>query len=219
VLVVCLSDTHLRETYVPHGDVLIHAGDVTCNGTLEELHLFNCWLGTLPHAWKIVIAGNHDRVFQTERVLAERILSNAHYIQDALIEVGGLRIWGTPWQPEYRNGAFNLPRGLVLRRALEGMPENLDILVSHAPPFSILDRTWDGLHIGCQDLLELVGSRAPRLHVFGHVHEARGERKQGSVLHLNVSVCGNKQPPRPAVLVSIESSSQGARPVSIVSGL
>ena len=48
---------------IPDGDVLIHAGDFTRCGHLQEVKEFNTWLGTLPHKHKIVIAGNHELSF------------------------------------------------------------------------------------------------------------------------------------------------------------
>lgn len=42
---------------------MIHAGDFTRCGHLQEVKDFNNWLGTLPHKHKIVIAGNHELSF------------------------------------------------------------------------------------------------------------------------------------------------------------
>lgn len=49
--IVCVSDTHARHhlTEVPDGDVLVHAGDITRRGKLEDVESFNSWLGSLPH--------------------------------------------------------------------------------------------------------------------------------------------------------------------------
>ena len=64
---VCISDTHSlhrRIPEIPDGDVLIHAGDCLGAGTLDDVVHLDNWLGSLPHRHKIVIAGNHDWVFQ-----------------------------------------------------------------------------------------------------------------------------------------------------------
>ena len=42
---------------IPHGDILIHAGDFSNAGCVSEVKNFNKWLGSLPHKHKIVIAG------------------------------------------------------------------------------------------------------------------------------------------------------------------
>lgn len=51
--IVCVSDTHGRHhlTALPPGDVLIHAGDCTLDGSLEDIERFNDWLGTLNHLY------------------------------------------------------------------------------------------------------------------------------------------------------------------------
>ena len=56
---VCISDTHdkLLECNIPDGDVLIHAGDMTCVGDKKSIMKFNDQLKQLPHATKLLIAG------------------------------------------------------------------------------------------------------------------------------------------------------------------
>jgi hypothetical protein len=79
--IVVISDTHSRHRHlvVPAGDILVHAGDLTARGTLEELQAFDQWLGTLPHAHKLVIAGNHDWVCAQMPSAMPLLLSNATY--------------------------------------------------------------------------------------------------------------------------------------------
>ena len=36
---VCISDTHCRTFPVPEGDVLLHSGDLTNTGTLDEMEV------------------------------------------------------------------------------------------------------------------------------------------------------------------------------------
>lgn len=61
---VCISDTHnvqgRQPIEVPPGDVLIHSGDLTYGGSIEELQETYEWLISLPHPHKVVICGNHD---------------------------------------------------------------------------------------------------------------------------------------------------------------
>ena len=83
--IVCLSDTHNfhDQISVPDGDILIHAGDATNGGTIEEIKLFSRWFAGLPHRHKIFVAGNHDWLFETDRRLAESLLgSGTVYLQD-----------------------------------------------------------------------------------------------------------------------------------------
>jgi predicted phosphohydrolase len=103
---VLISDTHQRHDrlVVPDGDVLVHAGDFSTRGGVEEVARFNAWLGTLPHKHKVVIAGNHDFLFEREPVLARSMLTNATYLEDSGVTIEGVRFWGSPWQPRFSTG-------------------------------------------------------------------------------------------------------------------
>jgi len=190
--VVCLSDTHNRQGFdVPDGDILIHAGDLTGRGTLPEITAVDEWLGRLPHRHKIVIAGNHDFLFEENSALARSLITNATYLQDSAAEAEGFKIWGSPWQPWFYDWAFNLRRGEALREKWAMIPEGTDILVTHGPPMGILDETDHGERAGCQDLRDRIAgmSAPPRLHVFGHIHEAYGIERARRTTYVNASVC------------------------------
>ena len=178
---VAVADTHLYhdELTIPDGDVFIHAGDLCRAGTLAELDAAAGWLRSLPHRFKIFVAGNHDWAFQRHPEAARRLLGpDVIYLEDAGVLVEGVRFWGSPWQPAFNDWAFNLPRGreLAEKWALipEG-PERLDVLITHGPPEGIGDRTSYGrVRAGCADLRARVLAVRPRLHLFGHIHEDGG---------------------------------------------
>jgi Icc-related predicted phosphoesterase len=188
--IVLLSDTHglCGQLSVPPGDLLIHAGDAGRRGTLEELRAFNEFLGRLSHPHKIFVAGNRDYSFQRQPEVSRKMLTNAVYLQDDEVTVDGVRIYGSPWQPPFMDTAFNLPRGEPLREKWALVPEGIDILVTHTPPFGIGDRTSRGESVGCEDLLEAVRRIKPRLHVFGHIHEGYGQYNINGILFINASV-------------------------------
>lgn len=212
---VCLADTHNRHAAleVPEGDVLLHAGDATGRGTPEEIEAFNAWLGTLPHREKIVIAGNHDFLFQNEPTAARALLTHATYLEDSGVAVGGLRIWGSPWQPWFFDWAFNLKRGAALKARWDLIPSDTDVLVTHGPPHGILDQvdgiiartagiaTEPGRHVGCEELLKAVRALRPRVHVFGHIHEAYGREQHDGVEFINASSCDRRYRPGNAPVV------------------
>jgi len=52
---ICISDTHGRRFPVPDGDVLLHSGDLTNTGTLEEFETTIDWLCQLPHKVKMCV--------------------------------------------------------------------------------------------------------------------------------------------------------------------
>jgi predicted phosphodiesterase len=190
VRIIFLSDTHGQQDriQVPDGDILIHAGDLTRHGTIEELAAVNEFLERLPHPDKFVIAGNRDFCFERQPVDSRRILTGARYLQDEEAAVGNLRIFGSPWQPPFLDMAFNLPRGEPLREKWDRIPEGIDILVTHTPPMGIGDRTIIGQHVGCEELILAVQRVRPKVHVFGHIHEAYGEVRQSGVRFINASV-------------------------------
>ena len=189
--IVCISDTHSRhaDLRLPDGDLLIVAGDFTKRGTREQIESFDLWLGILPHRHRVVIAGNHDFAFE-QVAEARSWITNAVYLQDEEVTVEGLRIYGSPWQPRFFDWAFNLDRGPASRAVWRKVPAGVDVLVTHGPPRGILDRTARGEDVGCDDLREEVLERIrPKLHVFGHIHEAHGELAMDGIRFVNACSC------------------------------
>lgn len=190
VTLVCLADSHGFEEQltVPDGDILVHAGDLTQRGTRAQLQRFNDFLAGLPHRHKLVVAGNHDFLFQRSPHEARALLTAATYLEDAEVTVEGLRFWGSPWQPWFYDWAFNLRRGPALDEKWALIPAGIDVLVTHGPPAGYGDRTWSGERVGCEDLLRHLDRVQPRLHLFGHIHEDRGEWQRGPTRVVNVTV-------------------------------
>lgn len=174
--VVAVADTHLfhDELTVPDGDVFVHAGDICRSGRARELEYAATWIRGLPHRHKIVVAGNHDWVFARDPVAGRLMLGDGvTYLQDEGCEIDGVRFWGSPWQPEFCDWAFNLPRGPALAEKWALIPPETDILITHGPPRGFGDRTRVGPQ-GCDDLLARVRQVRPRAHLFGHIHEDGG---------------------------------------------
>ncbi|MCP3920134.1 MAG: metallophosphoesterase [bacterium] len=189
--IVCLSDTHDAhgDLKVPEGDVLVHAGDMSRMGHELEIQAFDDWLGTLAHAHKVVIAGNHDWLFERDPAAARALITNARYLQDSGATIEGVRFWGSPWQPRFFNWAFNLDRGAPLRERWAQIPEATDVLVTHGPPQGVLDRTTRGEPVGCEELDAALARVRPRLHVFGHIHEAYGREERDGTVFVNACNC------------------------------
>ena len=203
ISIVVISDTHgfHDSVEVPMGDILVHAGDLTRHGTMEDVEAFSRYLGTLPHEVKIVIAGNHDFCFERDRKACVAKLTNAIYLQDEAVTVHGIRFYGSPWQPWFFDWAFNLQRGPEIRAKWDLIPENTDVLITHGPPFGIGDRITQGEHVGCKDLLDVVEEVKPKLHIFGHIHEGYGLRSNRHTDFINASICDSLYQPlnRPIV--------------------
>lgn len=200
---VLISDTHGMHASidVPEGDVLVHAGDFSARGREREVADFGAWLAAQPHAHKIVVAGNHDFLFEREPERARELLGDVHYLLDSGVEAAGLSFWGSPWQPWFHEWAFNLRRGPALEEVWARAPSGVDVLVTHTPPLGVLDRTNDGRRVGCEALREALPRIAPRLHVFGHIHEAAGTHA-GPPLSVNACSCDlSYRVVRPALVV------------------
>jgi predicted phosphohydrolase len=117
--------------------MLIYAGDITFfSKRTSVLEDFNDWLGELPHKYKVVIPGNHDRLLEQPK--HQRTIANAHLLINTGVELGGLKIWGSPATP-YADTAFGIPTAEAREKHWEAMPAGLDILITHGPPLNVLD--------------------------------------------------------------------------------
>jgi Icc-related predicted phosphoesterase len=189
--IVALADTHTFEAdlgALPEGDVLVHAGDLCRGGRLDELVKVAKWLKAQPHAHKVVVAGNHDWCFVREFGAAREMLGpDIAYLQDGGTVVGGVRFWGSPWQPAFNNWAFNLPRGEALAAKWSLISAETDVLVTHGPPLGKGDARDDARRAGCADLLDAVKRVRPLLHLFGHIHPGGGCWYDDGIWYANVT--------------------------------
>jgi len=212
--IVCLSDTHNcnERIEVPDGDVLIHAGDATTVGTHEQIRRFSDWFASLPHPHKVFVAGNHDWLFEKDNDSARSLLDPAIvYLQDSAIEIDGLKIYGSPWQPRFFDWAFNLNRGQEMAEKWAMIPDDIDILITHGPPNGILDlvprKGWDE-NTGCEELRKRVEKITKvgrlKLHVFGHIHCGYGVHDDSGVKFVNASTCDEQyDPTQPPIVIDL----------------
>jgi predicted phosphodiesterase len=218
VRVVCISDTHgyHKSIDLPHGDILIHAGDFSSRGREYEVRSFGTWFAQQLHQHKIIIAGNHDMSFEgtehrraIEWLYDDCIDTRFIYLQDSevtlTVDDRQIKVYGSPWQPEFCNWAFNAPRGKLLKAIWSKIPTDTDILVTHGPPAEILDLCDHGERVGCQDLLNRVKELDNlKLHIFGHIHEAYGLQVVGNTTFVNASSCDVRyRPIQPPIVVDI----------------
>lgn len=100
------------------------------------------------------------------------------YLLDDSDTIDELKIWGSPWTPEFYDWHFMKKRGEELREVWRKIPEDTDILVTHGPPFGILDKNAMGEPCGCEELAKAVERIKPKLHVFGHIHGGYGRMER-----------------------------------------
>ena len=174
--VVCTADTHGKHEYldVPDGDIFIFAGDLSEAGNVKSLVDFNSFLGVLPHKYKIFIDGNHD--FAPEKI--RKYITNGTYLTHNLLEIGNLKIWGTSWSYWMSNQIELKKNNHDLMIFWQKIPEKVDILITHFPPYKIGDLTNSGKNLGNRNLSYALKNIKPKYHVFGHVHEAYGIYKE-----------------------------------------
>ncbi len=218
--IVCISDTHSLHPFmshdIPNGDILIHSGDCTNIGEENDVREFITWFQNIRgFSHKIFIAGNHDFAFEREpswlnlyidpNILTEH---NVTYLEDSELEIVSsefsrpIKIYGSPWQPEFYDWAFNLPRnGEVLASRWADIPDNTDILITHGPPHGIRDFTPTNLQVGCELLRSRVFEIRPLLHVFGHIHGAYGGVEVDGITFANASICTERYKPTNKPLV------------------
>ncbi len=194
--IIVISDTHgkHRKLNMPKGDMLIHAGDVSMEGKTEEVIDFLNWFGELQYKYKIMIAGNHDYFFEkiNKQELDTIIPQSVIYLNDSGVTIEGINIWGSPVTLWYENWAFNRHPGKDISKHWELIPKNTNLLITHSPVFGILDKLEMGLQIGCPNLLKKVNEVIPRLHIFGHVHEAYGVIESKDTTFINASSLNSK---------------------------
>lgn len=218
--IVFTSDCHGKLTKIPalpDGDVFVMAGDILPNFTraphmdairqehaLRELDSF---FEKLPYKHVLLVAGNHDWIFEKNRG-ARKSLKKIKYLEDEAIIIDGIKFYGSPWQPEFCDWAFNLERkGKALRAAWDKIPEDVDVLITHGPPWGHLDQIVptdgttvtkmgrDSEHLGCELLADRVEKIKPRIHVFGHIHGSFGQKKVGDTLFVNAALCDEAYQP------------------------
>ncbi|KAK0930729.1 hypothetical protein LTR91_010488 [Friedmanniomyces endolithicus] len=194
--VVCISDTHNHSPgegfTLPKGDVLIHAGDLTNQGSYAELKKAVDWIEKVDFAVKVVVADaayelKHAegwRVQPTDTGLCRKLLTENKsftYLENssALIEIPdknvSLRVFGSPYSRDRgrQNWAFQYPD----ERAEEiwsAILDDTDVLVTHTPPAGHCDTSSHWVEGGCPGLTATIGRVKPLLHVCGHCHEGRG---------------------------------------------
>lgn len=206
---VITSDTHGRHDLMPDlpdGDVFVHAGDFMNSGLYpEEILSFNRWLGKLPIQRRVVCGGNHDRLFQMAAPLARQMLTTATYLENTGVTIDGVSFWGSPYTPEFLNWAFMYRRGPDANQYWDQIPVGLDVLITHGPPFGILDQTAPGgEHLGCVELLKAVEAKKPRIHIFGHIHGGAGTFEKDDTRYINAAYLNERyRPGAPAGVIRI----------------
>jgi len=206
-----ISDTHglhhLVTNDLPGGDILVHCGDIMNSGLYEtELKGFCEWYDKINnYDHKIFIAGNHDRLLENNYDRSTEIINEYKtitYLQDSEVIIDGIKFYGSPWQPEFLNWAFNLKRGEELKEKWDSIPEDIDVLITHGPSYGKLD-VVDGRseHLGCEDLKRRIEEIKPSIHCCGHIHSGHStidgkdiynKMEEDGITYINASILNER---------------------------
>lgn len=194
--VVAISDTHNKfdVTKIPIGDVLIHAGDATVNGTAEELNYFFSLFCSLPHKYKIFVPGNHDSLIERDPDNARDLFNmhrreNDYLLVNRSVVLGGVRFFGFPYIP-YIRGQWSFERkNDGLSYLTENIPRDINVLISHSPARGLVDQFKPGINYGNTSMRETFFSERPLLKhmICGHIHEAYGKESKYGVDFYNAA--------------------------------
>lgn len=221
--IVAISDTHNlhRELTIPECDVLIHAGDATMLGTAKEMEDFANWFMDQPAKQKFFIPGNHEVGFYHDRIweLGAYTPKDLPYVRTVIdnrykILETELSLYGSPWTYVSPKWGFQFPwyelngscewyeHRETQRKTWEAIPEDVEILVTHGPPYGILDAVPTNLwgcsgpgekyiqNCGDEILMDEIKKRKKlKYHFFGHIHESYGKKKHKGVNYYNVAIC------------------------------
>jgi Icc-related predicted phosphoesterase len=201
--VYAVSDLHgYYPPYIPECETLLLGGDYCPTRDLEQerrylLGKFKDWLDGLLLAKTvkriIAIAGNHDRILETDRSVADAL--PWIYLQDSGVEIETIKFYGTPYTRTFYDWAF-IESEDKLQERFKLIPEGLDILLTHGPAYGILDVNAQREHCGSPSLLYRIKEVKPDSVVCGHIHEGHGIMQEGKTRYYNVAYINGKYEPK-----------------------
>jgi Icc-related predicted phosphoesterase len=196
--IIAFSDIHGQQneklTHWFNGnsaDLLIFAGDLQKNQTTDYGRDFINWFHGLPYPEKILVYGNHDSHYKEINNYLEinkKMFSEITVLNNSSVNIDGIEIFGSPHSVEYGSWWFMM-KDEDLAGLWKLIPNNTNILITHGPPYGILDNTCEGIAAGSKTLLErLKKLNDLKYHIFGHIHEGNGIKKVDYKTFLNVSL-------------------------------
>jgi len=170
--IVIVSDLHGFYPKLEEGDLLIVAGDCTASDKIDEWRGFFNWLSKQDYKKKILIGGNHDGFLEqcldtkTEIKLGLTKDEGYEYLCDSGTDYEGLKIWGSPYTRRFPGQnkacmAFSVQSEFQLKDHFDLIPSDIDILITHSPPFGILDECDNG-RVGSEMLRQAITRVKPR---------------------------------------------------------
>lgn len=181
MIIDCIGCLHGARPKLEGGDLLIVTGDLTARDSLPEFEKFYSWLIEQDYDRKIFIGGNHDNTLFRFGKAPVLDLPGVEYLFDSGTHVEDFFIWGSPWSSRFEGinpdcCAFTGENDAEIAPYFDRIPSDVDILITHSPPFTIRDMIEDGKQVGSVSLMANHISRfKPKLWVFSHIHEGYGQ--------------------------------------------
>ncbi|KAF5656039.1 rhamnogalacturonate lyase C [Fusarium heterosporum] len=177
---------------LPEADVVLHCGDLTKRTTIPEFENTFSVLRSIRAPLKLAIAGNHDTALdddywineyggsedtleKVKKIVKEAQKDGVRYLTEGVHEFtlrngALLKVYASPYTPAYGGWAFQYKDGHDFN-----IPAGIDVALTHGPPHGVCDFAgMTGTHAGCPDLFAAVANAKPKIHCFGHIHEAWG---------------------------------------------
>ena len=229
------------------GDLLIHAGDFSSLGQKWEVERFIEWYAKQPYSAKVLICGNHEVQIEREydfrfKMMCQdagiillndssvelQFLPGKAFVDQNIPDITKFKIHGSPVTPWFygHNWGWNRARNDaeaalykcdLIKPHWDMIPEDTDILVTHGPPYEILDEVFavDGSsykehgmmprYVGCVDLAARIKEVKPDMHIFGHIHCSHGQKHIDGVSYYNACICDEMYgPSNPITIIEYE---------------
>lgn len=185
--ICAISDTHgqHRLLNIEPSDILCIAGDISPlmiqGRKAEMMHWlktdFLPWCEELPVNKVFVTFGNHELAISH---MEEEVLdlvnpdSKVVFLINSGAEYNGYKIWGSPMSNKFGNWAYMKSEREELE-IFRTMPDNVDILIVHGPPYNACDICWqhpygNHEHLGNRALTVVIEEKEPKITLCGHLH-------------------------------------------------
>lgn len=157
------------------------------------------WCMSLPCHKVVFVGGNHDWALYRHETRIKNMVGNLEkitYVANECCIYNDVSIYGTPLCHKFGDWAFMVDDEKI-KRVYENSiktDERIDIIISHDAPYGVSDVLLqegfhDGVHIGCEPLLDLMEKTSPKLLLHGHLHSTNHEEeKHGGTSVYNVSL-------------------------------
>ena len=177
VRVVCLGETYGDYTKLPIGDILIHTGNFTESNDMYDVYEFSKYLCNAPSKYKVIIPGECEN-HTTKQLLRAISPPTNIFLDGESSQILNIKI-GTAGKMD--------PDSIIEHNPFTTVS---DIIISHIPPFNILDRDEIGFSYGSKLLADNLAEYPPRVCIFAGVAAGHGARYKHGTLFINCGIYG-----------------------------